>query len=370
MKLAPVLTELVKPIPGVEVVQRGISRREHRDRRRARRPGTARPHHRRAGRAGRRRHAAADPPQVAGQSVRRPEPGRALTSPRVASITPLGWPVSIKAKRERQVTIRVGVNGFGRIGRNFYRALAAQKAEGKNTDIEIVAVNDLTDNATPGAPAEVRLDPGPAARGRQPRGRRHHRRRQHQDQGPRGQGRPGRAAVGRPRRRRRRRVHRHLHRRRQGQGPPGRGRQEGHHLRAGHGRGHHHRARRQRRQVRRQPEHHLQRVVHHELPRPAGQGAQRRVRHRQGPDDHDPRLHPGPEPAGRPAQGPAPRPRRRAEHRADLDRRRQGHRPGDAGAEGQARRLRAAGADPDRLGHRPDRRAVARRPPPRRSTPR
>jgi len=45
------------------------------------------------------------------------------------------------------VTIRVGVNGFGRIGRNFFRALDTQKAEGKNTDIEIVAVNDLTDNA-------------------------------------------------------------------------------------------------------------------------------------------------------------------------------------------------------------------------------
>ena len=46
------------------------------------------------------------------------------------------------------MTIRVGVNGFGRIGRNFYRALAAQKAEGKSADIEIIAVNDLTDNAT------------------------------------------------------------------------------------------------------------------------------------------------------------------------------------------------------------------------------
>jgi glyceraldehyde 3-phosphate dehydrogenase len=42
----------------------------------------------------------------------------------------------------------VGVNGFGRIGRNFYRALAAQKAEGKAANIEIVAVNDLTDIAT------------------------------------------------------------------------------------------------------------------------------------------------------------------------------------------------------------------------------
>jgi glyceraldehyde 3-phosphate dehydrogenase len=46
------------------------------------------------------------------------------------------------------VTIRVGVNGFGRIGRNFFRALAAQKAEGKSTDIEVIAVNDLTDNAS------------------------------------------------------------------------------------------------------------------------------------------------------------------------------------------------------------------------------
>jgi len=46
------------------------------------------------------------------------------------------------------VTIRVGINGFGRIGRNFYRALAAQQAHGSSTDIEVVAVNDLTDNAT------------------------------------------------------------------------------------------------------------------------------------------------------------------------------------------------------------------------------
>ncbi len=45
------------------------------------------------------------------------------------------------------MTVRVGVNGFGRIGRNFFRAVEAQKALG-TTDIEIVAVNDLTDNAT------------------------------------------------------------------------------------------------------------------------------------------------------------------------------------------------------------------------------
>jgi glyceraldehyde 3-phosphate dehydrogenase len=40
------------------------------------------------------------------------------------------------------MTVRVGINGFGRIGRNFYRA-----ARG-NADVEVVAVNDLTDNRT------------------------------------------------------------------------------------------------------------------------------------------------------------------------------------------------------------------------------
>ncbi|MGO1974703.1 MAG: type I glyceraldehyde-3-phosphate dehydrogenase [Propionibacteriaceae bacterium] len=41
------------------------------------------------------------------------------------------------------MTVRVGINGFGRIGRNFFRAVQASGA-----DIEIVAVNDLTDNET------------------------------------------------------------------------------------------------------------------------------------------------------------------------------------------------------------------------------
>jgi glyceraldehyde 3-phosphate dehydrogenase len=45
------------------------------------------------------------------------------------------------------VTVRVGINGFGRIGRNFYRALLAQQEQG-GADIEVVAVNDITDNAT------------------------------------------------------------------------------------------------------------------------------------------------------------------------------------------------------------------------------
>jgi glyceraldehyde 3-phosphate dehydrogenase len=41
------------------------------------------------------------------------------------------------------VTVRVGINGFGRIGRNFYRAIVDSGA-----DVEVVAVNDLTDNKT------------------------------------------------------------------------------------------------------------------------------------------------------------------------------------------------------------------------------
>jgi glyceraldehyde 3-phosphate dehydrogenase len=45
--------------------------------------------------------------------------------------------------QERTVTTRVGVNGFGRIGRNFWRAAAAAGA-----DVDIVAVNDLTDTKT------------------------------------------------------------------------------------------------------------------------------------------------------------------------------------------------------------------------------
>ncbi|BBX58137.1 Glyceraldehyde-3-phosphate dehydrogenase [Mycobacterium shottsii] len=49
--------------------------------------------------------------------------------------------------RERQVTVRVGINGFGRIGRNFYRALLAQQQQG-SADIQVIAVNDITDNQT------------------------------------------------------------------------------------------------------------------------------------------------------------------------------------------------------------------------------
>jgi len=44
------------------------------------------------------------------------------------------------------VTVRVGINGFGRIGRNFWRAV--HSGAGGSAGIEIVAANDLTDAAT------------------------------------------------------------------------------------------------------------------------------------------------------------------------------------------------------------------------------
>ena len=41
------------------------------------------------------------------------------------------------------MTVRIGINGFGRIGRSYLRAALASAA-----DVEVVAVNDVTDAAT------------------------------------------------------------------------------------------------------------------------------------------------------------------------------------------------------------------------------
>ena len=60
------------------------------------------------------------------------------------------------------MTVRVGINGFGRIGRNFFRAVRASGA-----DIEIVGVNDLTDNATLAHLLKYDTHPGPARRRRE-----------------------------------------------------------------------------------------------------------------------------------------------------------------------------------------------------------
>jgi glyceraldehyde 3-phosphate dehydrogenase len=46
-------------------------------------------------------------------------------------------------REDPSMTIKVGINGFGRIGRNFFRA-----ARAKGADFDIVAVNDITDAKT------------------------------------------------------------------------------------------------------------------------------------------------------------------------------------------------------------------------------
>jgi glyceraldehyde 3-phosphate dehydrogenase len=122
------------------------------------------------------------------------------------------------------MAVKVGINGFGRIGRNVFRTALG------NPDIEFVAVNDLTTPATLAHLLKYDSILGNLKNEITARSRLHHRRRQ-KDQGLR-RARPRQARLGLRRRRDRRRVHRLLHRRRKGQGAPRLHRQEGHHLRA------------------------------------------------------------------------------------------------------------------------------------------
>ena len=75
---------------------------------------------------------------------------------------------------------------------------------------------------------------------------------------------------------------------------------------------------------RREAPHHLERVVHDELPRADGEGHPRQLRLRARLDGHDPQLHERPEHPRPAAQGPASRARRGAVDDPDDDRRREG----------------------------------------------
>ena len=257
------------------------------------------------------------------------------------------------------MTVRVGINGFGRIGRSFTRALLAR---GADAGVELVAVNDpMGDSET--MAFLLKHDSVGGTLPERGRGERQ-RLRDRRPRGPqaRGDG-PGRDPVERPRRRRRHRVDRHLHRPGEGGAVTSAAASERVIISAPSGdadaticmgvnddgvrRGAAHRD--------------LERVVHHQLPRAAGQGAERPVRHRAGPHDHGARLHERPVARGprqgdpqrqaRPPRACAPRPVDHPEQhrRGACDRARA------ARAQGQARRHRAAGADADRLDHRPHR---------------
>ena len=104
-----------------------------------------------------------------------------------------------------------------------------------------------------------------------------------------------------------------------------------------------------------EPPHHLQRVVHDQLPGADGQGSARVFRDREGVDDDGPRLHQRPARRRPGPRGPVSRPGGGGEHHPVQDRGRQGRRRGHPRIEGEADGLRAAGARAGRLGDRPHR---------------
>ena len=161
--------------------------------------------------------------------------------------------------------------------------------------------------------------------------------------------------VGRQRRGFRRGVHRRVH-------LPGRcaeahrrRRQEGCHLRTLR-RCPHVRHGRQLGGVQRLTRHRVQRVVHHQLPRAAGQDHRRQLRHRGRFDDHGARHHRDAEDRGRPLhEGLARRPRCRRQHHPVQHRRRESRRQGSPRAQRQAHRHGVPRAHPGRLRRGPDR---------------
>ena len=204
------------------------------------------------------------------------------------------------------MTVRVGINGFGRIGRNFFRA-----AKQRGADIDFVAVNDLGSLET-----MAHLLKYDSVLGQLP------------DDGQGDQDGitvdgdelqvlserdPEEAAVGRPRRRRRRSSRPASSPRATPPRTTSRAarRSSSSPLRATAPTRRSCTASTTRRSTSKTAQGDLQRELHHELLRADGQGARRRVRRRAGADDDRPRLHRRPEARRRPAQGPPPGPRRR-----------------------------------------------------------
>ena len=201
------------------------------------------------------------------------------------------------------MAIKVGINGYGRIGRNILRALYESK---RTNEIQIVAVNDLGDAQT-----NAHLTQYDTAHGKFPG-----------TVGVEGdsivvngdkikvfaQRDPSKidwASVGADYVFECDRLLHHQGRRGQASR---RRRQEGDHLGTRwQGRGRHRRLRREPQRAQVVDDRDLQRVVHHQLPRAAGQGAERQDRHRVGPDDHDPCVHQRPAPDGRLSRGHPPR---------------------------------------------------------------
>ena len=122
------------------------------------------------------------------------------------------------------------------------------------------------------------------------------------------------------------------------------------------GPGHHGRDGRESREVRSgEASDHLERVVHDELPGARRKSAARKVRDQKGLDDDGARVHERPAAAGSAAQGFAACARGGAVDYSHDDRRGKRRRRGAAGAEGQARWHRHASTGAERVGRRPGR---------------
>ena len=207
---------------------------------------------------------------------------------------------------------RVGINGFGRIGRNFFRA--AQE----RGDFEIVAFNDLGDVNTMAHllrydsvlgrfPEEVEVEGGSLKVG-----------------GKEIRGLAERDPAALPWRDLEVDVVIEstglLHQARGRAEASRRRREEGGHLGACDGSGRHARARRQRRHVRSGAAlDHLERVLHDELRRADGEDPQRHLRDRPRVHDDDSRVHERPADPRSPAQRPAAGPGCRDQPDPDLD---------------------------------------------------
>ncbi len=125
--------------------------------------------------------------------------------------------------------------------------------------------------------------------------------------------------------------------------------------RPGQGRpGRHDRAGRQRQDLDQEPPHHLQRVVHDKLLGPARQGFARKLWHRKRTDDDGSCLHERSARRRPGARRSISCPRGRGQHHSLQDRRGESRRRGHPGTQGQAHRLRAPRARARRLGRRPD----------------
>ena len=149
--------------------------------------------------------------------------------------------------------------------------------------------------------------------------------------------------------------------RERGQAPRGR-RQEGRDLGTGHRPGRDRRARRQLRRGLRPGQHQIisNASCTTNCLAPIAKVLQDTRRDQARADDHDPRLHGRPAAAGHASPRPAPGPGGGDQPDPRLDRRRQGDRRGDPGAQRQAPRLRRPRARPDRQRRRPDHRGHPR----------